>query len=928
MPHPSPIVRNQMSVAALILVVITAAALPAAEPEPTSKAGDVAVKAAAAEDCAKLDDPKTRGLMDGRLMHLLLACGRADELGMVRSEPATSSTTEAGNDVPVNNPATDTPDTASHTQSETSIAVSGTTGTVCSGYNDSWEGIVSNNGFSGFSRSTDGGQTFVDRGGLGAGNWGDPSLVWRTADESFYFATLGDTGLRLYRSADDCQTFQLVGNITSGGSDDKELMAVDNNPASPSYGRLYVVWTNFSVDSKIWAIRSEDAGATWAGAQAISSSSNVQGAWPVVAPDGTVYAGWVEFGSGTVSIRVSKSTNGGVSWTAVASPAAGKGQPQDSAASGTCFRAALRGNIRYLPSPQLAVGPDGVLHAIYSYDPDTAGSGDTVDVFYRRSTDGGATWQAEVRVNDDATTTDQFFPTLAVSDSNIVSAAWYDRRNDPNNLLIDYYQSFSYDGGLTWEPNVRLSDVSTPVYLDPELASCYHGDYDTQVMSDTHALVQWSDDRNLQGGHNDPDVYLDTQAISTDYLLLADPGQQSICVPADAVYALDLPQFQSFGEPVTLSVDGVPAGATASFASNPVLPPGTSQLTIGNTGVLSPGSSTMTVTGTSNPSSLVHDDQITLHIFTLAPSSPTLVAPVDGALGQALRPTFSWSAATQGATSHLEVATDAAFSNVVVDAPGLTETSYTPSSDLDSNTQHFWRVRAVNPCGESPVAAVFDFYTQALAGDCGFGTAPEIGFEEDFEAGAVGWTHDGTGDTWALQSANVHGGAAAFHANDTDAVSDQRLVSPPMALPASGTPLTLQFWSRQEIESSGSSACYDGGIVEISTDDGASWTQLAGTLMVTDPYDGPVSSSFSNPLAGLDAWCGNPQDWTRAVVDLAAYGGQTVRFRFRLGTDTSVGYPGWTVDDLKIQSCRPDLPEIFSDGFESGGTTAWSSSVP
>ncbi len=101
----------------------------------------------------------------------------------------------------------------------------------------------------------------------------------------------------------------------------------------------------------------------------------------------------------------------------------------------------------------------------------------------------------EVLVNDDGTTRDQFFPTLSVGEGNTVSAAWYDRRDDPNNILVDYYQRLSYDGGVTWEPSVRVSDVSTPIYLDPNLATCYHGDYDTQVQTETAALIQWSDDR-------------------------------------------------------------------------------------------------------------------------------------------------------------------------------------------------------------------------------------------------------------------------------------------------------------------------------------------------------------------------------------------------------------------------------------------------
>lgn len=876
------------------------------------------------EDCARLDDPQVRPLMDGRLLQLLIGCGRSDELGLVRSEPAMDTGIEVGSDVAVSDPSGDSG--SSHTQSETSQAINEVTGTICAGYNDSYHGVVTGQGYSGFSRSVDGGASYTDQGALTAGNYGDPALVWRKSDGHFYFATLGESGLRLYKSTDDCASFQLVGNISYGGSDDKELMAVDNNPASAYYGRLYVVWTNFSADSRIWETHSSDGGATWSTGRAISSSNNVQGSWPVVAPDGTVYAAWVEFG-GTMAIRVSKSTDGGVTWTAVTPPASGKVQPQDATATSTCFRASLKGNIRYLPSPQLAVGPDGALHCIYTYDPDGGGP-DTVDVFYRRSSDGGATWQTEVRLNDDATTTDQFFPTLAVGASNVVSAGWYDRRNDPNNVLVDYYQAFSFDGGVTWEANERISDVSSPIYLDPNLAGCYHGDYDTQVMSTSFAHLQWSDDRRLQGGHNDPDVFADTQAVSTDFLVLTNPGVGAVCAPDDAVFTVDVPQFLGFSETVSFTVDGVPSNGVAAFDPPSLTPPGATTLTISNTAAVAAGTSVITVTGTSSPGGVVHDDEVSLMVFTQAAGAVDPTSPADGSFNQPLRPTFEWTAGVQAASYTIEVATDAAFTNIVASDGGLTGTGFTPTLDLASNTEHFWRVRAANSCGSSTDSATFSFYTQALAGDCGFGTTPVVAFEDDLEAGAAGWTHDGSGDTWALSGTLVHSGVAAFHADDVDSISDQRLISPPIVLPNTAGGLTLQFWNHQELEDAGAGSCFDGAMVEISSNGGTSWTQLLDAVLLTDPYDGPISSSYGNPLAGLSAWCGDPQDWLRSVVDLSAYAGETVQLRFRLGTDISVNGPGWAIDDVRIQSCEVVSTDIFADGFETGDSLMWSATNP
>ena len=120
-----------------------------------------------------------------------------------------------------------------------------------------------------------------------------------------------------------------------------------------------------------------------------------------------------------------------------------------------------------------------------------------------------------------------------------------------------------------------------------------------------------------------------------------------------------------------------------------------------------------------------------------------------------------------------------------------------------------------------------------------------------------------------------------------------------MALPADGNPLTLQFWNWQQMEERSTGGCWDGGLVEISTDGGGTWTHLPDALMLTDPYDGPVSS-----LGNLDGWCddlsASSTVWKRAIVDLDAYAGQTVRFRFRLGTDSGTGREGWYIDDVSV----------------------------
>lgn len=163
------------------------------------------------------------------------------------------------------------------------------------------------------------------------------------------------------------------------------------------------------------------------------------------------------------------------------------------------------------------------LHVVYARDPDRVGVGDDANVYYRRSTDQGAAWGPEVRLNDDTTLTDQWSPTISVGPTGTVVATWYDRRNDPgNNYLYDCYMATSLDNGVTWEPNMRVSDVSSslpPLNPNFDLApgwTCYHVEYDQQVQSVALAYLTWSDDRNIPLVHPDQDVWFEKVLVTPD----------------------------------------------------------------------------------------------------------------------------------------------------------------------------------------------------------------------------------------------------------------------------------------------------------------------------------------------------------------------------------------------------------------------------
>ena len=455
---------------------------------------------------------------------------------------------------------------------------------------------------------------------------GDPSLVWRRLDGKFYYAALRNGGLGLYRSDDDCLTFTFVSQIASG-NDDKEIMAIDNEPTSPFYGRIYIVWTDFGSNTRIFSTHSTNAGTSWSPQVALSvDGEDVQGAWPTIAPNGDVYVAWLHwlapgFPSGNAEVQVSRSTTGGAAYTLIAPPMTNRVNPRDSAATTSCGRPALAGNIRNLPSPQIFFRGN-FLHAVYSYDPNAFATGDASDIFFpplqRRVVD----VEAEVKINDDTTTTDQWQPTIfgrraGPGDDRLLQQAERHGEQPPVRLLLAHVVRHR----RTWQPSERLSDASSAIVLDRSsprattattTSSCRTGSVARTTCGPTIAAARR---RPAPAPTSRP---IARWSASTSSVSPAVPSR-TVCAPDDATYPLDVFQFQGFAQPVTIVATGNPAGSTVAFSANPVTPPGTSTATVTTAGVAA-GSSTLTFTGTSAPGGIVHTVTAALTVFTARPA--------------------------------------------------------------------------------------------------------------------------------------------------------------------------------------------------------------------------------------------------------------------------------------------------------------------
>ena len=104
---------------------------------------------------------------------------------------------------------------------------------------------------------------------------------------------------------------------------------------------------------------------------------------------------------------------------------------------------------------------------------------------------------------------------------------------------------------------------------------------------------------------------------------------------------------------------------------------------------------------------------------------------------------------------------------------------------------------------------------------------------------------------------------------------------------------------------------WDGYVLEMSINGGAfnDFTDPAvGGSCVSGCYTGEIDGTANNPLAGRFAWCGNSGGYINTVINLpGSLAGQTIKLRFRMGTDEAVAAPGVRVDGLSITnaSCPP-----------------------
>jgi BNR/Asp-box repeat protein len=392
------------------------------------------------------------------------------------------------------------------------------------------------------------------------GGGGDPALAYSKRDKAFYFAQLCffrnflPSEVEVIRSTDNGKTWspslrgaypvsnfsKKLGDYNSARFYDKEQIAVDNNPSSSFYGRIYVTYIKFHMQPNgfsdycpVQAAYTDNidpngngqlGDSHWKhtqvvpndpGAPGVGPSAN-QGAQPVVDNQGGVDISYMTEECNTSldhGIFFRRSTNGGASFSK-AQKINKKGQWKDNPDPDDVLPP-KNARIAASTSAPLVFDPvDNSLNYIVQNNINRATSG--ADISFTKSLDYGKTWSdmTTVSVNGSGQPApeDQFFPWMDVDSEGNLHAIWFDNRNDPGNLLIQTFQGDSTDGGTTWN-NHNISTQNWNPNLGFFSSGSFIGDYNGFAIGGGYAYPVWTDGRNTPGPPNgQTDIWTNVEA--------------------------------------------------------------------------------------------------------------------------------------------------------------------------------------------------------------------------------------------------------------------------------------------------------------------------------------------------------------------------------------------------------------------------------
>lgn len=365
--------------------------------------------------------------------------------------------------------------------------------------------VTSNFRQGGWGYSTDGGVHWTFPGVLQNNVFRSDPVTKSDEVGNFFFLSLQSNQQQsffcddLWRSTNGGQTWVEQSPDQGAGGGDKEWFTIDKT-SGPGHGFQYQSDDGINCSGGgVEFQRSTNGGVTWQ--SPINIPNGPRYGTLDVDTNGNLFIGGWAGGTSFYCERSSNAQNGGQTPTFDRSTAVSLG--------GTIVQGGING-VGLCGQVFLAIDRSGGptnnnIYMLASVEPSGRG---TTDVMFVRSTDGGLTFSAPLRINDDGLVNKwHWFGTFSVAPNGRLDAVWYDSRNASNNTDSQLFYSYSTDAGVTWAPNVAVSQAFNPFEGYPNQNKI--GDYITIVSDNTGGDVAYSATFNFNPSRNqhEEDVY-------------------------------------------------------------------------------------------------------------------------------------------------------------------------------------------------------------------------------------------------------------------------------------------------------------------------------------------------------------------------------------------------------------------------------------
>jgi subtilisin-like proprotein convertase family protein len=426
--------------------------------------------------------------------------------------------------------------------------------------------------------------------------------------------------------------------------------------------------------------------------------------------------------------------------------------------------------------------------------------------------------------------------------------------------------TLSTDGGLTY-----------PVVLSASTPNNGSASVVVPAVTSTQCRIRVEGRNNIFFDISDNNFTI-REFIAPSYSLDLSTSAAAVCADDTLLVNITATPLNGFDSTIALSIAGLPPGATAVFNPAVIAANGSSVLSIYGYNSAMAGNYIAVVSALGNTIQQTYDLEI--DVVQGAPTElPSLIIPAGGTNMETRLPVLQWGAVNFAKTYRVQVSTSPAFdqSALVFDNEVAANSIQIPGPGLLNGTVYYWRVQAINSCGEGSWSPFQAF--QVGNANC----------DQVFSAGNLPIVISSSNTSTVSSTLNVPANALIEQVKVSVDITHTWVGDLSASVVSPGGDTVLLF-DRPDVPFSDFGCSGDN--LDLVFDDMAVLT--ANDLETTCELDPAIAGSFK-PIESLSAYTGQTAQgtWTLLVSDFFEQDGGALTawsldFCFPLGTDTAV----------------------------------------